>query len=91
LKGLNKIKSQIDSGPPVYIQKVAAKALESYNSAEPPEFLKKNNSIYSRRRDILVDHLNSMGFICEKPKATFYVWLNCRCTSSKIRMQSNDC
>ena len=84
LKGLNKIKSQVDSGPPVYIQKVAAKALESYNGADSPEFLKKNNSIYSRRRDILVDHLNSMGFTCEKPKATFYVWLNCRCNSLKF-------
>ena len=48
------------------------------------EFLRKNNSIYSRRRDILVDHLNSMGFVCEKPKATFYVWLNCRCNSLKF-------
>ena len=73
LNGLNKIKTQVDSGPPVYIQKVAAKALESYTDTGPPEFLKKNNSIYSRRRDILVDHLNSMGFTCEKPKATFYV------------------
>jgi LL-diaminopimelate aminotransferase len=26
---------------------------------------------------VLVDHLCSMGFKCDKPKATFYVWLNC--------------
>ena len=81
LNGLAKIKSQIDSGPPVYIQKVVTKALESYKSEEPPEFLKKNNTIYSRRRDILVSHLNSLGFACKKPKATFYVWLNCGCNS----------
>ncbi|TRO49178.1 aminotransferase class I/II-fold pyridoxal phosphate-dependent enzyme, partial [Candidatus Bathyarchaeota archaeon] len=84
LKGLAKIKSQVDSGPPVYIQKVAATALESYKNDEFPEFLKKNNAIYSKRRDILVNRLNSMGFTCEKPKATFYVWLNCGCNSLKF-------
>ncbi|MBY9012716.1 MAG: aminotransferase class I/II-fold pyridoxal phosphate-dependent enzyme [Candidatus Lokiarchaeota archaeon] len=84
LSGLAKIKSQVDSGPPVYVQKVAVKALESYKNGKSPEFLKKNNSIYSSRRDILVDHLKSMGFTCEKPKATFYVWLNCRCNSLKF-------
>jgi LL-diaminopimelate aminotransferase len=25
--------------------------------------------------------LCKLGFMCEKPKATFYVWLNCRCSS----------
>lgn len=84
LKGLAKIKSQVDSGPPVYIQKVAAIALESYKNDEFPEFLKKNNAIYSKRRDILVSSLNSIGFTCEKPKATFYVWLNCECNSLKF-------
>jgi LL-diaminopimelate aminotransferase len=79
--GLTKIKSQIDSGPPVYIQKVAAKALASYKSDKPPDFLKKNNKVYAERRDVLVDRLCSMGFKCDKPKATFYVWLNCKSSS----------
>ena len=43
ISGLTKVKSQVDSGPPVYIQRVAAKALESYASDEQPEFLKKMN------------------------------------------------
>jgi len=81
ISGLAKVKSQIDSGPPVYIQNVAAKALASYNSAEPPDFLKKNNKIYAERRDVLIDRLCKMGFMCEKPKATFYVWLNCGSSS----------
>jgi LL-diaminopimelate aminotransferase len=81
ISGLAKVKSQIDSGPPVYIQKVAAKALASYKSAESPDFLKKNNEIYAERRDVLVDRLRSMGFKCDKPKATFYVWLNCKSSS----------
>jgi len=81
VKGLTKVKSQIDSGPPVYIQKVAVKALESYTSDKPPEHLQKINQIYRERRDVLVKGLNSLGFKCDKPKATFYVWLNCGCDS----------
>ena len=78
ISGLTKVKSQIDSGPPVYTQKVAVKALSAYNSAEPPEFLRKNNQILAKRRDLLVDTLCDIGFECEKPKATFYVWVNCK-------------
>jgi LL-diaminopimelate aminotransferase len=81
INGLTKVKSQIDSGPPVYIQKVAAKALASYKSDKPPAFLKENNRIYAERRDVLVDRLCSMGFECYKPKATFYVWLKCGSSS----------
>jgi len=81
ISGLAKVKSQIDSGPPVYIQKVAAKALASYKSDKPPEFLKENNRIYAERRDVLVDRLCKLDFKCDKPKATFYVWLNCKCSS----------
>jgi LL-diaminopimelate aminotransferase len=36
--------------------------------------LEKANSIYSERRDVLVDGLNSIGWKVQKPKATFYVW-----------------
>jgi LL-diaminopimelate aminotransferase len=81
ISGLAKVKSQIDSGPPVYIQNVAAKALATYNSAEPPDFLKENNRIYAKRRDVLVERLCKLGFKCDKPKATFYVWLNCKLSS----------
>ena len=84
INGLTKVKSQIDSGPPVYIQKVAAKALESYKNDEPPDFLKKTNQTYTERRDVLVERLRSIGFRCDKPKATFYVWLNCNSDSVKF-------
>jgi LL-diaminopimelate aminotransferase len=84
ISGLAKVKSQIDSGPPVYIQKVAAKALASYSGYEQPDFLKKNNQVYTERRDLLVDRLRSMGFKCDKPKATFYVWLNCKSNSMEF-------
>ncbi len=76
--GLTKVKSQIDSGPPVYTQRVAVKALGSYKGPEAPEFLKKNNLILQERRDLLVDTLCKIGYKCEKPKATFYIWVNCK-------------
>ena len=82
--GLTKVKSQVDSGPPVYIQKVAARALASYTSDEQPDFLKENNQIYAERRDVLVDRLCRMSFECEKPKATFYVWTNCKSNSMEF-------
>ncbi len=82
--GLTKVKTQIDSGPPVYTQKVAVEALGSYASYETPEFLRKNNLILQQRRDILVDTLCRLGYEVEKPKATFYVWVNCKCDSMKF-------
>jgi len=38
--------------------------------------LKKNNQILAERRDLLSETLCDIGFQCEKPKATFYVWVN---------------
>jgi LL-diaminopimelate aminotransferase len=84
ISGLAKVKSQIDSGPPVYIQKVAAKALASYSGDEQPDFLTTTNQIYAERRDVLVNRLCSMGFKCDKPIATFYVWLNCKSNSMEF-------
>ena len=84
IEGLTKVKTQIDSGPPVYTQKVAVKALSSYNGREAPDFLKQNNQILQERRDLLVDTLCKLGYEVEKPKATFYVWVNCKCDSMKF-------
>jgi LL-diaminopimelate aminotransferase len=81
ISGLTKVKSQVDSGPSVYIQKVAVKALATYKNDKPPAFLKENNKIYAERRDVLIERLCTMGFKCDKPKATFYVWLNCNGSS----------
>ncbi len=78
IAGLTKVKSQADSGPPVYIQKVAAAALGSYVDDEQPDFLKDMNQIYRERRDVLVKTLCEAGYQCVKPKATFYVWVNCK-------------
>ena len=82
--GLTQVKTQIDSGPPVYTQRAAVKALASYKGREPPEFLRQNNQILQERRDLLVDTLCKIGYEVERPKASFYVWVNCRGDSIKF-------
>jgi len=78
------VKAQVDSGPPLYVQKTAVRALRSYSSAEPPECVRENVAIYKERRDVLVKELRSLGLQCETPKATFYVWANCRMDSMEF-------
>jgi LL-diaminopimelate aminotransferase len=78
IAGLTKVKSQVDSGPPVYTQRVAAAALGYYVSDEQPDFLKDTNEIYRERRDVLVKTLCEIGYECERPIATFYVWVDCK-------------
>ena len=90
IEGLLKVKTQVDSGPPVYIQKVAAKALRSYVNGEPPEYVKQVNRTYAERRNLLVEKLNSLGLRCKKPLATFYVWLKCGMDSMKFAMKLLD-
>ncbi len=77
INGLLKVKAQIDSGPPVYIQKVAVKALRSYRGGEPPEYVRNINKAYAERKEILVKGLRDLGLKCEKTLATFYVWARC--------------
>jgi LL-diaminopimelate aminotransferase len=69
LAGLSKVKSNIDSGIFQAVQIAGVAAL-----AGPQDFLKEYLAIYQRRRDILVDGLNTLGWNIERPKATFYVW-----------------
>ncbi|OGW87040.1 MAG: LL-diaminopimelate aminotransferase [Omnitrophica bacterium RIFCSPHIGHO2_02_FULL_46_11] len=69
LQLLAKVKSNLDSGIFQAIQWAGIKAL-----SQGIEEAKKNSKIYERRRDLLVNGLNSMGWKIPKPKATFYVW-----------------
>ncbi|MFX1322691.1 MAG: aminotransferase class I/II-fold pyridoxal phosphate-dependent enzyme [Promethearchaeota archaeon] len=74
IEGLRKVKSQIDSGCPIFIQKAVIKGLNKYKSEKKPEIVDKNMKIYEKRRDVLVEGLNKIGWETDKPKATFYVW-----------------
>lgn len=74
IEGLRKVKSQIDSGCPTFIQKAVVKGLEQYKSKKKPKIVEENMKIYEKRRDILINGLNKIGWETEKPQATFYVW-----------------
>ena len=70
VSALRKVKSNIDSGIFQPVQFAGIVALASDQS-----HIDKLNAIYQRRRDVLVDGLNSIGWKVKKPKATFYVWI----------------
>ncbi|MHA1105236.1 MAG: aminotransferase class I/II-fold pyridoxal phosphate-dependent enzyme [Promethearchaeota archaeon] len=74
INGIRKVKSQIDSGCPIFIQKAIIRGLNEYKSNKKPEIVKRTVQIYQERRDVLVDGLNQIGWKTEKPKATFYIW-----------------
>jgi LL-diaminopimelate aminotransferase len=77
VEGIVKVKSQIDSGLPKYIQYVAVRALKSYVNGEPPEEVKANVATYCDRVKFLAEKLNGIGLKCEIPKGTYYVWARC--------------
>jgi len=74
IEGLRKVKSQIDSGGPIFIQKAVIKGLNEYKSEKKPEIVQNIMDIYQERRDILIKGLNEIGWKTKKPKATFYIW-----------------
>jgi LL-diaminopimelate aminotransferase len=74
IKGLRKVKSQIDSGGSIFVQKAVAKGLNEYKSNEKPDIVAKSVKIYEKRRDVLIQGLNDIGWKTNKPQATFYVW-----------------
>ncbi|MBY8983881.1 MAG: aminotransferase class I/II-fold pyridoxal phosphate-dependent enzyme [Candidatus Lokiarchaeota archaeon] len=74
IEGLRKVKSQIDSGGPIFIQKAVTKGLQEYKSNQKPAIVAKSIEIYENRRNLLVNGLNNIGWKTDLPKATFYVW-----------------
>jgi LL-diaminopimelate aminotransferase len=69
VKGLAKVKSNIDSGVFSAIQRAGIVALENYD-----KHINSIIKVYQERRDLLIVGLNSIGWNVQKPKATFYVW-----------------
>jgi LL-diaminopimelate aminotransferase len=70
ISGLGRIKSNIDSGAFQAIQIAGIAALEGDQGC-----VEDMRRTYKERRDILVDGLRSIGFTVERPRATFYVWI----------------
>jgi LL-diaminopimelate aminotransferase len=69
LNALEKLKSNVDSGAFLAIQRAAVAALTG-----PQDCVEKMRGIYQRRRDILIKGLAGIGWRVPKPKATCYVW-----------------
>ncbi|MEM0449277.1 MAG: aminotransferase class I/II-fold pyridoxal phosphate-dependent enzyme [Methanomassiliicoccales archaeon] len=84
IAGLKKVKSQVDSGAPKFIQKAAAFALSQYKGREKPQMVRDNIKIFEERRNIMVKGLRSLGFQIEPPKGTFYLWFRVEGSSMKF-------
>jgi len=69
LAPLEKFKSFIDYGVPMFIQLSAVLALIGSQ-----ECIKETVEVYRRRRDKFVAGLNKIGWRVDKPKGTFYLW-----------------
>jgi LL-diaminopimelate aminotransferase len=75
IAGLKKVKSQIDSGAPKFIQKAAITALKEYQGRTRPPMVQDNVDVYRERRDVMVKGLREMGFDIKPPKGTFYLFV----------------
>ena len=69
INALMRLKSNLDSGIPQAIQYAAIEALTG-----PQDCIQKHNDIYQKRRDLIVEVLNSIGLIANAPKASLYIW-----------------
>ncbi len=69
VKALLTVKENIDNGTLRAVQRAGVVALDRAEEIIPPI-----NAVYQRRRDLVVDTLNDLGWSLEKPKATIYVW-----------------
>ncbi len=70
VQALGKIKTNMDSGIFKAIQEAVIPALDE----QADSFVATQNAIYQKRRDIIVEGLNDLGWNMSKPKATFYIW-----------------
>lgn len=69
VKRVKLLKSNIDYGIFLPIQKAAVAALRS-----PREVIDKTRAAYVERIDALIDGLNAVGWKIDKPRATMFVW-----------------
>ncbi len=69
IAALAEVKSYLDYGVFKPIQYAGITALTG-----PQEYVRETVLTYQRRRDVLVEGLNSIGWKLEKPKATMFVW-----------------
>ncbi len=69
VSALSRMKSYLDYGTFTPIQVAAIAALEG-----PQDCVQEISQMYQKRRDVLCDGLNAIGWQVEKPRATMFVW-----------------
>ncbi|MDO8613259.1 MAG: LL-diaminopimelate aminotransferase [Dehalococcoidia bacterium] len=69
INALMRVKSNLDSGVPQAVQRMAITALDG-----PQDCIEEHNRVYQRRRDRLVAALQGLGLRLTPPKASLYVW-----------------
>jgi LL-diaminopimelate aminotransferase len=69
IDALMRVKSNIDSGIPQAIQRMAIEAVYG-----PQDCIDEHNRIYQGRRDRVVQVLRKIGLEVDLPKASLYVW-----------------
>ena len=69
INALMRLKSNLDSGIPQAIQYAAIEALTG-----PQDSIQEHNAVYQRRRDLIIEVLNSIGLKAKPPKASLYIW-----------------
>jgi LL-diaminopimelate aminotransferase len=72
IDALRRMKSNLDSGVPKAIQRMAIQALNG-----PQDCIGEHNRIYQNRRDKLVKALNDIGLNCQSPRGGLYIWAAC--------------
>lgn len=69
IAALGQLKSNLDYGVFYPIQQAAAKALR-----EGAQFCEESRRMYERRRDILIDGLEALGWKVDKPAGSMFIW-----------------
>jgi len=69
IAALSRMKSYLDYGMFTPVQVAAIAALNG-----PQECVTEVRDMYQRRRDVVCDGLNDIGWAVDKPKATMFVW-----------------
>jgi LL-diaminopimelate aminotransferase len=70
INALKNIKTNLDYGPFGATVKAGIKALQMKDS-----YLARMRTGYQKKRDIMVEGLNALGWKIKKPLATFYLWV----------------
>jgi LL-diaminopimelate aminotransferase len=69
IKALGVVKTNVDSGQFTAVQRAAIAALEG-----PEDHLDEIRATYQRRRDVVVQALNGLGWSLKPPLGSCYVW-----------------